>query len=282
MSYKAPQPVELPYRELLDEVTDIVYTRDLDGVILSINAAGGRLFGREPAELVGLTLHDILGDPKVRESLMATNAQLLSGGTDRSTVTLVDATGCTRVLETNTTLVRDSTGRPIGACGVMRDVTEAAESSRQLSEALERLRELDRVKAGFAAMLAHDLRSPLGTVTIALDLLRRQLEMRGQADLLPVAESASISCEGLVTLVDEMLYIFRAESSRIELDLAPVDLGALTRDLVAGLTAQATRAGVRLTTRVEGPVPPVPADELRVRRVLTNLLTNARKAHLLA
>ena len=277
MTYQAPLPIELPFRELLDQVNDIVYTRDLDGVILTINAAGGRFFGREPSELVGGTLHDMFGDPGVRESLLATNAQLLAGGTDRSTVALVDASGRKCVLETNTTLIRNEAGHPIGACGVMRDVTEAAESSRLLSEALDQLRELDRVKAGFAAMLAHDLRSPLGTVTIALDLLRRQLETRRQEDLLPVAESATISCEGLLALVDEMLYIFRAESSEMALDLAPVNLPALVTEALAALGAQAARAGVRFDVSIAEPLPPLEADADRLRRVLTNLLTNALK-----
>jgi PAS domain S-box-containing protein len=277
MPQRITRSVELPYRKLLDTVNDIVYTRDLAGVITSINAAGARFFGRPQAEIVGGTLHDLFGDPALLVSLEATNASLLAEGTDRSTTTFVDATGRTRIIETSTSLLRDASGRPIGASGVMRDMTETVENARRLADALERLQQLDRVKASFAAMLAHDLRSPLGTVSIALDLLSRQLDVRGQGDLLPIAESATISCGGLLTLVDEMLYIFRTDSEEIALDRVPLDVVAIVRETLASLVAQASRAGVRFGADLPDDVPLVAADAVGLRRVLTNLVANAIK-----
>jgi PAS domain S-box-containing protein len=276
-SQRITRSVELPYRKLLDTVNDIVYTRDLGGVITSINAAGARFFGRPQFEIVGCTLHDLFGDPTLLVSLEATNAKLLAEGTDRSTTTFVDATGRTRIIETSTSLLRDASGRPIGASGVMRDMTETVENAQRLADALERLRELDRVKASFAAMLAHDLRSPLGTVSIALDLLSRQLDVRDQSDLLPIAESATISCGGLLTLVDEMLYIFRTDSEEIALDPVPLDVVAVVRETLAGLMAQASRAGIRFAADLPHESPPLVADAVGLRRVLTNLVANAVK-----
>jgi PAS domain S-box-containing protein len=277
MPQRITRSVELPYRKLLDTVNDIVYTRDLGGVITSINAAGARFFGRPQAEIVGCTLHDLFGEPTLLVSLEATNARLLAEGTDRSTTTFVDGTGRTRIIETSTSLLRDTSGRPIGASGVMRDMTETVENARRLADALDRLRELDRVKASFAAMLAHDLRSPLGTVSIAIELLSRQLDVRGQTDLIPIAESATISCGGLLTLVDEMLYIFRTDSEEISLDLVPVDVTAIVRETLAGLVAQASRAGIRFGADLPDQPPPLVADAVGMRRVLTNLVANAIK-----
>ncbi len=109
------------YRELFEAVEDIVYIRDLDGVILDINAAGVRFFGKPKEEIVGRTLHADPADERGM-SLMETNLSLLESGSDRSTVELLDAQGRGCVLEVRTAVIRDRAGAPAGAFGIMREV----------------------------------------------------------------------------------------------------------------------------------------------------------------
>ena len=125
------------YRELFDRVQDILYVRDMDGVILDINDAGARFFGRTKEALIGRTLHRRVDDEQAR-SLKATNDLLLRRGVDRSTVELQDSSGAVRILETTTTLIRGEEGQALGAYGVMRDVTESVELQRFLSADNER------------------------------------------------------------------------------------------------------------------------------------------------
>jgi PAS domain S-box-containing protein len=120
------------YREVFDRVQDIIYVRDMDGVIVDINDAGARFFGVKKDEVIGNTLHRSVDDDQAR-SLQATNALLLSHGVDRSTVELRNATGEKRLLEATTTLIRDDRGEPLGAYGVMRDVTETVRLQRLLA-----------------------------------------------------------------------------------------------------------------------------------------------------
>jgi len=120
------------YREVFDRVQDIIYVRDMEGVILDINDAGARFFGVTKADVIGTTLHRSMDDDQAR-SLQATNALLLDHGVDRSTVDLRNAAGETRILEATTTLIRDDAGQPLGAYGVMRDVTQSVELQRLLA-----------------------------------------------------------------------------------------------------------------------------------------------------
>lgn len=126
------------YREIFDRVQDIIYVRDMDGVIVDINAAAARFFGTPKDEIIGRTLHRHVDDDQAL-SLRATNELLVREGVDRSTVELRNSAGETRVLESTTTLIRDDQGLPLGACGVMRDVTEIvadnARKTRELEEA---------------------------------------------------------------------------------------------------------------------------------------------------
>lgn len=130
------QDVSNPSRlgDIFDALQDIVYFRDLDGVILEINRAGEQFFGRPRNSIVGQTLHRERDDPAA-VSLEATNRRLAELGVDRSTVVTTNALGETRILETTTTLLRDEHGNPARACGVMRDITDSV----HLRESLERL-----------------------------------------------------------------------------------------------------------------------------------------------
>lgn len=126
------------YREVFDRVQDIIYVRDMEGVILDLNEAGARFFGMARGEVIGRTLHRSLDDDQA-QSLKATNQLLLDRGVDRSTVELRNASGESCILETTTTLIRDDAGLAIGAYGVMRDVTDSVELHRSLMAANEEL-----------------------------------------------------------------------------------------------------------------------------------------------
>src|SRR5215210_1484210 len=115
--------VERHYREIVEESADIIYTRDMDGYVTSINEAGARFFGRTAAELVGVPLSELIGTEAAARDIAETQqsgaqAQL------RSTSCLKDAQGVAHYLEGIMTLVRDAQGKPLGVRGVVRDITE--------------------------------------------------------------------------------------------------------------------------------------------------------------
>ncbi len=126
------------YREVFDGVQDIIYVRDMTGVLLEMNEAGARFFGRPREQLIGGTLHRHSEDEPAR-SLRATNELLFVHGVDRSTVEMQNGAGEMRILEATTTLMRDEDGHPIGAYGVMRDVTESIHLQQSLAETNETL-----------------------------------------------------------------------------------------------------------------------------------------------
>lgn len=131
------------YRNVFDGVQDILYVRDMDGVLLDVNEAGARFFGKPREELIGRTLHRQMDDEQAR-SLKATNDLLLREGVDRSTVELRNRAGEVRIVETTTTLIRDDDGTPHGAYGVMRDVTESVRLHELLTREIEDARIVHR------------------------------------------------------------------------------------------------------------------------------------------
>jgi PAS domain S-box-containing protein len=133
--------IERHYREIVEQAADIIYTRDMDGYITSMNAAGARFYGRTPHEIIGVHLSELI-DP---ESAARDIDQMKNHGGSlslRSTYRLHDAKGELRCLEGMITVERDRRGNAIGVRGVVRDITDQKNANEAIRESEERYREL--------------------------------------------------------------------------------------------------------------------------------------------
>ena len=150
---------------------------------------------------------------------------------------------------------------------------EAETAQRLLTEQNERLREADRLKDEFVALISHDLRTPLTSITGYVELaLEDDLsdEVRGFLDV--VARNA----ERLLGLVNDLLFVARLQAGEMSLERADVDLADVVRDAVHALEPRAATKRITLTCTVDS-VPALRADGGRVLQVLDNLVSNAVK-----
>jgi PAS domain S-box-containing protein len=148
---------------------------------------------------------------------------------------------------------------------VSLDITE-----RTLYE--ESLRAANQAKDEFLAMLGHELRNPLGTLTNAVAVLER---LPGDDTMRHVVAIIGRQTGHLARLVDDLLDVARVTSGKIELQRAPVELQALARRCLDAL-AQAGRTE-RHTVVLEGGPVHVDGDAARLEQVLNNLVDNALK-----
>lgn len=136
--------VEKHYREIVEQAADIIYTRDLDGYIRSINAAGARFFGKSVDEILGSHLSSLIGVAAATRDIEATR-KAVTDSPLRSTYYVNDADGCGRYLEGVITIVRDRRKQPIGIRGVVRDITDQKLAEEALRESEQRYRQLVEV-----------------------------------------------------------------------------------------------------------------------------------------
>src|SRR5687767_7527105 len=133
--------IERHYREIVEQAVDMIYTRDMEGNITSMNPAGARFFGCSPLEMRGRHLSDLV-DPECA----ARDIELMKNHDGsvplRSTYSLRDAKGELRCLEGMITVERDRRGQPIGVRGVVRDITDQQNADAAIRESEERYREL--------------------------------------------------------------------------------------------------------------------------------------------
>jgi signal transduction histidine kinase len=151
------------------------------------------------------------------------------------------------------------------------------EQSVALTEQGQRLEHANQVKTSFLASMSHELRTPLSAILGFADLLitspKEQLSSRARESL----ERIKRNGEHLLGLINDVLDLAKAEAGRIEVRIAPVDVGDLVRACVAEVDS--LRAGKDLKLAVDGSDAPVEVmtDDQRVRQIVLNLLSNAIK-----
>jgi signal transduction histidine kinase len=153
---------------------------------------------------------------------------------------------------------------------------EAQWAERLLAEQNERLREADRMKDEFVAMISHDLRTPLTSIVGFLELALDEEEgplTDGQRSYLEIVTRNS---ERLLHLVDDLLLAAELQAGELELVPTELDLTELVRESVEAARPQAESAGVELQLEAE-PTPPVSGERGRLLQVLDNLISNAIK-----
>ncbi|MFL9938158.1 hybrid sensor histidine kinase/response regulator [Paraburkholderia graminis] len=171
-------------------------------------------------------------------------------------------------LQSQAVLQRDADGRPWRVIASAVDITQ-----RKTLELA--LRETDRRKDEFLAMLAHELRNPLAPMRNAIALLRRQKD----AGMKPgeLVGMLGRQVDHMAQLVDDLLEVSRITHGRIVLRREPLLLGTAVYGALETVSSMAASRGQHLTVRL----PPTPvwlhADPLRLSQILVNVLNNACK-----
>lgn len=157
--------------------------------------------------------------------------------------------------------VRDRAQRTVGAVCVLQDVTA--------------LKRLEQLREEWMAVVAHDLRQPLSTISIAAALLERQSLGPADASAAKAIDRIHGATARLVTMVGDLLDTSRLEAQRLALRREPTDVPRLVRDIVEA-TAEGLK-GHRVVVNVHGEPPRASVDPARFEQVLANLLSNASK-----
>ena len=151
---------------------------------------------------------------------------------------------------------------------------EAEFARRLLAEQNERLREADRLKDDFVALISHDLRTPLTSIMGYLELAMDDETLAEEPRT--YLEVVQRNSERLLRLVNDLLFVARLEAGELDLHPTEIDLGAVVRQSVEEARPRAAAKGIDLGCEVQS-VPPLAADKGRVFQLLDNLVSNAIK-----
>ncbi|HEX8705072.1 MAG TPA: ATP-binding protein [Myxococcaceae bacterium] len=153
----------------------------------------------------------------------------------------------------------------------------AVDNARLFHEAQEALKARDE----FLSMASHDLRSPLTSLRLQLQAVKKDMQRDGGGPRSPEklasrVESMVRQTDRMIQMMDALLDISQMTAGRLELKRQKLDLVELVHEAVATLGEELRQAGVEVRVYMEGPVEGM-WDRLRVEQVVDNLLSNAVK-----
>ncbi|HTE20062.1 MAG TPA: PAS domain S-box protein [Armatimonadota bacterium] len=158
---------------------------------------------------------------------------------------------------------------------VATDLTERKHLEQELRARADALAEADRRKNDFLAMLAHELRNPLGAIRNAIQVID-QAEPQSPPFLRAV-EVARRQIRHQSQIVEDLLDLSRITRGKLELRRQRLDLRPVVRDAAEDFRRDVERAGLALTVEVPPEPVPVRGDPTRLAQVVGNLVHNAVK-----
>jgi PAS domain S-box-containing protein len=254
---------------IIDSSDDAIASKTLDGVVTSWNPGATRLFGYQPAEIIGKPITTII-PPELHAEEIDILARLRRGERiDHYETVRIAKDGHRIEVSLTVSPIKGEDGEVMGASKIARDVTQ-----RKRNE--HRLREADRQKDEFLATLAHELRNPLAPICAAAELLKQA------KTLAPELQAATAILERqarhMTHLVDDLLDISRITSGRIRLHPEPLELTELVKAVIESYrqSAETTRHQQIILAASSEPLHVI-GDRIRLTQVFSNILHNAVK-----
>jgi PAS domain S-box-containing protein len=253
---------------IVESSGDAIISTTLEGRILTWNVGAERLFGYAAAEAIGQPITLLI--PREQHAAELALLKRLRQGERVEQYETVRVAKDGRRIEMSLTVspIRYDHGGIIAASTIARDITQR----RQVEAAL---READRRKDEFLAILAHELRNPLAPIRNSLHIFRLTSQHDPNAERL--GEMVERQVNHLVRLVDDLMEISRITRGKIELRKEPVELADIVRSAVETSRPFIEAAGHQLALAIPPEALTLEGDAVRLAQVFANLLNNAAK-----
>ncbi len=241
---------------------DGVLVCDRDSCVVLTNPAAGRMLGIQESSLIGKSLSECSIDGTLTETIME-SLRMPDSPFPMVSREICPSDPASAFLRAHTAPVKNDLGETLGAVTVLQDITG--------------LKELDRMKSDFVAMVSHELRSPVASIQQQLsvileglsgDLTQRQMKMLGRAK-----ERAG----GLLDLINDLLDLSKIEAGMVVQYKEPLRLEELLKGVHKSMLPEAEAKGLKVKLQAKRPIPAVDGDRNNLEGVFTNLVNNAIK-----
>jgi PAS domain S-box-containing protein len=260
---------------IVESSEDAIVSKTLEGRILSWNAGASRIFGYRADEVIGQSITLII-PPELLDEERQILARLRRGERiDHFDTVRVTKDGRRIPISVTISPIRDATGTIVGASKVARDISERKRAEQLLQDSERTLREADRRKDEFVALLAHELRNPLAPIRYALAIAQkpdRTPQQQERAERVIARQVAHMS-----RLLDDLLDSSRITRGTLELRISKTELTTVVATAIE--TSRPALAAKSHQLRLDLPKQVVwlDADPVRLSQVFSNLLINAAK-----
>lgn len=255
------------FRTLADNISQLAWMADENGEIFWFNKRWYEYTGESEESMLGYGWQKVHHPEHAARVTEKFSYCCHTGSIWEDTFPLKAKDGSYRWFLSRAVPIRSENGKVLRWFGTNTDVTE-------LKVAEAALKEADRKKDEFLAVLAHELRNPMAAIGAAASLLSRENLTSERIDL--AAKALKQRVGQLSRLVDDLLDVSRIARGKVKLQKEKTDLS-----VVAGAAAEATRnffneKGQKLRVSISEPVI-ISGDPVRLEQIISNLLSNASR-----
>ena len=256
---------------IIESMPDLLLQFDREGRYLSLMVGDEGLLTRKPAGITGKKMTEILPENLANQSMAALEEAFRSG---EMQIIEYEADTLSGKKQFESRIKAYSEGEAIA---IVRDITDRVNMMAELVRAKEQAESASMAKTEFLANMSHEIRTPMNGMIGFMQLLEFTDLNEEQREYLSYINTAS---ETLLNVINDILDISKIEAGRMELSLAEFDLLETLHAAVLPYRAHAEKKGLKLSLEAdldEELCRNVMGDSLRLRQILTNLVSNAIK-----
>ncbi|MBW6534812.1 MAG: response regulator [Mariniphaga sp.] len=272
MVFSLQTPSELEdYREILIENLPGMDVYLFDTKFRHV-LAGGRekeRLGLTNADFSGKTLFEVF-DEKTQKRLFPFYRNALDGQISEGEVRIKK-----HIYYISATPVQGIDMEVVGGALILQDVTKEKDIEKKLVKAKQLAEEADKAKSVFLASMSHEIRTPLNAIIGFTGLLNKTELMPKQKKYSHLIQQSS---EHLLSLVNDVLFLFKLEMGRVYIEEVPFNAHDLVRNVYDSMLQRANENHLKLKYSIQKSVPEILiGDPFRIKQILMNLTGNAIK-----
>ena len=254
---------------IFDSIPDLLFVKDLNSCFVQCNHAMEVLFGCRNEDIIGKNEGEAFGfDTEAVERIFEYERMIFSEGRQVVIEENVTTPNGIHIFETIKTPLKQN-GSIIGLIGVVREITKRKEMEEKLLSA-------SKAKSDFLARMSHEIRTPMNAILgiTEIQLQDETLAPTTQEALNKIYNSGDL----LLGIINDILDLSKIEAGKFELSDAKYEVASLINDTVSLNMMRIGSKPIEFVLSVDENIPAVLyGDELRIKQILNNLLSNAFK-----
>jgi PAS domain S-box-containing protein len=260
---EALQESERRYRDLYEKAPNAYFSVGENGCIEQANRSAVELLGYSLDELLGRPVLDLYADTPTSKAKAQEVLQRFRAGEEihGEELEMCRADGSKVWISLSVRPIRDKEGQVVASRSTAVDITEH--------------KKLDQLKDEFIGLVSHELRSPLTVIMGALNTVLSEGARLSPEEMRQLLQDAAWETESLSHLLGNLLELSRVQANRLFLHTEPISFKNVIQDAVERIRQQSP--AYQFIIDLPRGLPPIHADQLRLERILYNLLENAVK-----
>jgi PAS domain S-box-containing protein len=270
------------FRNMVNNLDVGFYKGIYKGKLLMINQACNRILGLKPNEsIVGIDSTPFFANEKRRQKYYY---ELETRGFVRNFLAQIKkVNGDILTIDLNSHVIYDSEGGITEVEGTFSDITEKFKLQQDLLESEKKLREqnielmkLDEVKNDFITMAAHELKTPLISISGYTDYILMKHRNNLPAEITEDLKTVQRNVKRLEVLMDQLLDVMKIDENKLSIQKEKVNVTKIINDCLDELSYLINEKFLEIILNVNSEII-VDVDPNRIFTVFTNLISNAIK-----